>query len=396
MSVPNVNLFLNYVESLVGQDKEYIENNCEQRAFYSCKNDFDYVGYVNKGSKEQLDYISYSGDNEKSLGIFNQNGLLNEKDISELRNRLRTTRSVIWHGVISFTEEFGNKYCDTYEKAYNLMKTEMPRFFKNAGLNPKNIIWYAGLHTNTDNKHIHFSFFEKEPLRKFRDKEGVQYSKGHIAIGVIRQFKKSIELKLLNLSSEIVLNRTSITNEFKKLERTIFVKKIKELIEILPLTGRMSYDSKEIEKFKKKIDNVVNAMIMTNASLRQKLNDFDYLVSKKDEEIRNINKRMKQDENKNLLKEKYKLDLYRRLGNIVLGVVKDIRKDQRKFDYNTRKRTTQKRLEKAKRRALFKNCERLNYLSTQEVINAFQEFLHKLDEANYKRLQEEGVISESL
>ncbi len=396
MSVPNVNLFLNYIESLVGQDKEYIENNCEQRAFYSCKNDFDYVGYVNKGSKEQLDYISYSGDNEKSLGIFNQNGLLNEKDISELRNRLRTTRSVIWHGVISFTEEFGNKYCDTYEKAYNLMKTEMPRFFKNAGLNPKNIIWYAGLHTNTDNKHIHFSFFEKEPLRKFRDKEGVQYSKGHIAIGVIRQFKKSIELKLLNLSSEIVLNRTSITNEFKKLERTIFVKKIKELIEILPLTGRMSYDSKEIEKFKKKIDNVVNAMIMTNASLRQKLNDFDYLVSKKDEEIRNINKRMKQDENKNLLKEKYKLDLYRRLGNIVLGVVKDIRKEQRKFDYNTRKRTTQKRLEKAKRRALFKNCERLNYLSTQEVINAFQEFLHKLDEANYKRLQEEGVISESL
>lgn len=396
MSVPNVNLFLNYVESLVGQDKEYIENNCEQRAFYSCKNDFDYVGYVNKGSKEQLDYISYSGDNEKSLGIFNQDGLLNEKDISELRNRLRTTRSVIWHGVISFTEEFGNKYCDTYEKAYNLMKTEMPRFFKNAGLNPKNIIWYAGLHTNTDNKHIHFSFFENEPLRKFRDKEGVQYSKGHIAIGVIRQFKKSIELKLLNLSSEIVLNRTSITNEFKKLERTIFVKKIKELIEILPLTGRMSYDSKEIEKFKKKIDNVVNAMIMTNASLRQKLNDFDYLVSKKDEEIRNINKRMKQDENKNLLKEKYKLDLYRRLGNIVLGVVKDIRKDQRKFDYNTRKRTTQKRLEKAKRRALFKNCERLNYLSTQEVINAFQEFLHKLDEANYKRLQEEGVISESL
>ena len=230
MSVPNVNLFLNYIESLVGQDKEYIENNCEQRAFYSCKNDFDYVGYVNKGSKEQLDYISYSGDNEKSLGIFNQNALLNEKDISELRNRLRTTRSVIWHGVISFTEEFGNKYCDTYEKAYNLMKTEMPRFFKNAGLNPKNIIWYAGLHTNTDNKHIHFSFFEKEPLRKFRDKEGVQYSKGHIAIGVIRQFKKSIELKLLNLSSEIVLNRTSITNEFKKLERTIFVKKISRIV----------------------------------------------------------------------------------------------------------------------------------------------------------------------
>ena len=135
---------------------------------------------------------------------------------------------------------------------------------------------------------------------------------------------------------------------------------------------------------------------MSNAKKKKKLNDFDVVVSKRDDEIRNINKRMKQDENKNLLKEKYKLDLYRRLGNIVLGVVKDIRKEQRKFNYDTKKRLVQKRLDKAKRRALFKNCERLNYLSTQEVINAFEEFLYKLDEANYKRLQEEGVLSENL
>ena len=224
----------------------------------------------------------------------------------------------------------------------------------------------------------------------------MQFSKGHIAVGILRKFKQSIELKLLDLSSAIVKERTSITTAFKRFEREMFVRNLTELVEILPLTGRMSYDSTEIEKYRKKIDNVVNAMIMSNASLRQKLNDFDVVVSKRDDEIRNINKRMKQDENKNLLKEKYKLDLYRRLGNIVLGVVKDIRKEQRKFNYDTKKRLVQKRLDKAKRRALFKNCERLNYLSTQEVINAFEEFLHKLDEANYKRLQEEGVLSESL
>ena len=109
MSVPNVNLFLNYVESLAGKDREYIKDNIEQRSFYSCNKNFDYVGYVNKGSKEQLDYISYSGNNEKSLGIFNENGLLNENEIKELRNKLRTTKSVIWHGVISFTEDFGNR-----------------------------------------------------------------------------------------------------------------------------------------------------------------------------------------------------------------------------------------------------------------------------------------------
>ena len=87
-------------------------------------------------------------------------------------------------------------------------------------------------------------------------------------------------------------------------------------------------------------------------------------------------------------------DLYRRLGNVVLKVVKDIRTEQDKLNYNTKRKSLKKRLEKAKRRAFFKNCERLNELATKEVIIAFEEFLHKLDEANYKRLQEEGVFDE--
>lgn len=88
-------------------------------------------------------------------------------------------------------------------------------------------------------------------------------------------------------------------------------------------------------------------------------------------------------------------DLYRRLGNIVLKVVKDIRTQQKKYDYETKNRLVQKRIDKAKRKVLFKNCERLNNLATKEVIITFQEFLHKLDEVNYKRLKEEGLIDES-
>ena len=394
MSVPNVNLFLNYIESLVGQDKEYIENNCEQRAFYSCKNDFDYVGYVNKGSKEQLDYISYSGDNEKSLGIFNQDGLLNKKDISELRNRLRTTRSVIWHGVISFTEEFGNKYCDTYEKAYNLMKTEMPRFFKNAGLDPNNIIWFAGLHENTDNKHIHFSFFEKQPMRYRQNGKRKQFSDGMINVEAIRKAKLSIEMKMLDISKDVVSTRNLITKKFKQTEAGIFMKYIKELMAILPLSGRLSYESENIEPYKQKIDNVINALIVSSSSLNKKINDYDTILAERDEEIKKIYKRLKLDPTDKLMREKYMKDLYRRLGNVVLKVVKDIRTEQDKLNYNTKRKSLKKRLEKAKRRALFKNCERLNELATKEVIIAFEEFLHKLDEANYKRLQEEGVFDE--
>lgn len=160
MSVPNVNLFLGYVDNL---DKS-VSKDLEARRFYSSNKEYDYVKYVNTGSKEKLDYVAYSGNNEKSKGIFNENGLLNAEQIKELRTNLRTTKSTIWHGVISFTEYFGNVNCDTYEKAYELMKSQLPKFFKNANLDPENIVWFAGLHENTDNKHIHLYFLKKSPL----------------------------------------------------------------------------------------------------------------------------------------------------------------------------------------------------------------------------------------
>ena len=396
MSSPNVNFFVSYVDCLSSKNKspDFIKENYEKRQFYSCNKDFDHVGYVLRGNKEKLDYVEYSGNNEKSHGIFNQNGLLNADEIKKLRNQLRQTRSVIWHGVVSFTEEFGNKYCNNTEKAQMLMKYEMPKFFRQAGLNPNNIIWFAGLHENTDNKHIHFSFFEKQPLRFKQNSKKRCFSDGFIDVKAIRKAKESIEMKLLNISKDLVDKRNSLSKEFKKIEIGVFMKNIKELIMILPLSGRLSYESENIEPYKQKIDNVINALIVSSSSLNKKINDYDTILAERDEEIKKIYKRLKLDPTDKLMREKYMKDLYRRLGNVVLKVVKDIRTEQDKLNYNTKRKSLKKRLEKAKRRALFKNCERLNDLATKEVIIAFEEFLHKLDEANYKRLQEKGVFDE--
>ena len=173
------------------------------------------------------------------------------------------------------------------------------------------------------------------------------------------------------------------------------MKNIKELIMILPLSGRLSYESENIEQYKQKINNIVNALIVSNPSLSQKISDYDTILAARDEEVKKIYKKLKMNPTDKLMREKYMKDLYRRLGNIVLKVVKDIRTQQKKYDYETKNRLVQKRIDKAKRKVLFKNCERLNNLATKEVIITFQEFLHKLDEVNYKRLKEEGLIDES-
>ena len=85
-------------------------------------------------------------------------------------------------------------------------------------------------------------------------------------------------------------------------------------------------------------------------------------------------------------------DIYRRLGNIVLNTIKDIRREQRKVEYETTNRLALKRIEKNKRKVMLNRCVMLNDLVNKEIINAFQEYRHKLEEANYKRLQEEGIL----
>ena len=394
-NVPNVNFLLSFVETMRGRslDDKYVKEHREERRFYSSNKDDDYLKYVNKGSNEKLDYVEYSGNKEKSHGVFNEKGLMTSEMIKEMRTMLRNTDSPIWHGVISFTEEFGDSYCNTFEKAFELMKNELPKFFKNAGLIPENIVWYAGLHENTDNKHIHLSFFEKEPLRNKQGHDKVCFSDGIIPIKAINKFKIMAEIRLLQITKEIQLARKTLTDEMKKdLKLGEYMKHINSLYFSLPHEHRMSYDSENIKPYKEQIDMVVNAIIRADEDLQRKFNDFQSFLVKRDYEIENAYKKINVDYKDKLLFDKCMEDIYRRLGNIVLRTVKDIRREQQKVEYETTNRLSLKRIEKNKRKIMLNRCITLNELVNREIVNAFEEYRHKLQEANYKRLQEEGLI----
>lgn len=79
---------------------------------------------------EKLDFVEYSNNSTKSSGIFNQNGLMSKEQITDFRKNLREIKSVIWSGIISFEDNFGKKWCGCYEQAYELVKSELPRYFK--------------------------------------------------------------------------------------------------------------------------------------------------------------------------------------------------------------------------------------------------------------------------
>ena len=121
---------------------QYIECDNPRRVFYSSGSKDDYLGYIDKGVKlnKDIDYLDYTGNLEKSSGVFNQNGLLNYDSKRLIREALRNTKSCIWDLVVSFETEYGLKNVDSYEDALELVKSVLPKFFKALKLKEDNII----------------------------------------------------------------------------------------------------------------------------------------------------------------------------------------------------------------------------------------------------------------
>lgn len=254
------------------------KENQTKRDFYSSKNKDDYVGYISKGIKDNLpkDYVDYMDNKEKTNGIFGKNGLMNKQDLSLLRKDLRNTKSVIWDGVISLKDGFGKKWCNSYEQALNLMKNEFPKFLKSNNLNLENIEWFAGLHTNTENRHIHFCFYEKEATRYRKKINEWTYSHGKLNKNSLALFKANIENFLTDNNSKIFKARQEITESVKtklsnKLDRNLH-NKFLQLAYKLPATGRVSYDSENMKILKQDVDSMTVNILTKNDFIK---NEFE-------------------------------------------------------------------------------------------------------------------------
>ena len=166
----------------------------EKNDFYRCKNsNFNIINYVDRdGASDKLSdkdiaqikafventnatgksIVGYANQRQGSTGVFS-------KDASDtpqvLQEKLQNTKSIIWHSVLSFTPEISNIFCQSKEDAEKIIRANLPSLFKknpteNAPLDYENIDWFAAYHTNTDNRHIHLVFWEKEPT--FLDANG--------------------------------------------------------------------------------------------------------------------------------------------------------------------------------------------------------------------------------
>jgi hypothetical protein len=389
---PNVNFMLNYYNCNYKQDKYK-----KKRAYYSSQTSKDYMNYVLIGIKDikNLDYVKYMSNVHKSSGVFNANGLLNAKQKHDVREDLRATKSVIWDGIISFEEVFGKKWCNTYEQAYELLKTQLPRFFKKAGLDPNNIEWFAGLHENTDNRHIHICFFEKEALRIKPNKNKKQFSVGKVSLNAINNFKANLEFSASYYKAKEKLYRLLIKEQFNEEIKANSSTKLNDmflnLAHNIPATGSLNYASPNMNKIQHSIDKITNYVLNKSNAVKSYYADFMFLAKEKDKMFKNYCKNNKY---KSLFsyEKTYKEDIYRRLGNVVINASFEISKlNSERLKLNA-KHKNEKILTRNKLKYQLNECLWLSQKIEYEAIKAFDEFMHRLEEANFKNLVEQGEI----
>lgn len=307
------------------------------------------LSYISQEKKTNYDSIlNYL---EKTSKVFNQNGMILDEELKMMKERVKKNKGNIWHGFISLNEEQSHQI-DTPEKSIQFVKEVFGTFFASAKFHSKNMDLMCALHNDRPHHlHIHFVFWEKEPLYKGKDGELIYRRKGKIdkhaldmmfvKSGIFVNEKKD---RLYPTRDEALKELKSITS-YKTLKTSPqeIKKEIIALSKDLPKIGRLSYGSKDMEKYRKRIDKIV--LMLLEADEKAKLADKEFYeaLEKRKQVIQNIISQTygyiedKKEVDKLLPKYNFHIDeknihivediekdYKRRQGNIILQVTRNI------------------------------------------------------------------------
>ena len=248
----------------------------EERTFYDMtggKNIFSYITRSEKiiGTFSSLDYF------QKSTGVFNGNGVISATEVEAMKQRVKENEGNIWHGFISLNQENSYKI-DTPEKCIAFVKSTFSSFFKEAHFDEKNLDLMCALHVDRPHHlHIHFQFWEKEPKYKGADGSFHYRRKGKLDKAAIDTMFVKSGIFISEEKDNLYKSRDSALLKLKQMTACNVAMtsteeirtKILALTKALPKTGRLSYGSKDMEPYRKRVDEIVKLMLAHDKKARQ-------------------------------------------------------------------------------------------------------------------------------
>lgn len=323
----------------------------KNRRFYSCNattEEIDVMGYMldsEKTAKSDEEYLreqaSWRLDLDLSdrlpdksearsidaymtrfntLGAFNLGGAMTQSEIAEWRKNAQKTKATLYHGILSLPT-WQSELVD-YEGMEKLVRQTFGGFLENAGFDPDNVALMCAMHTNTENKHIHFTFYEKAPL--YRDKNGKKHfrRKWNIDKQILNEYRMSATAYLDEHKQDLYNYRNAAVNGIRRLvgvpnDQDLYIS-LCALADKLPKSGRLQYNSDNIAPYRAEIDAV--AMML----LRKSPDALD-AHNKTLSEIARRGKALAETGTKTNYAERLTAEYRSRLGNVVLGMVKNYR-----------------------------------------------------------------------
>ena len=347
-------------EPPIGANDYQRTQHATERAFYDMSGGINIYEYSTTEGKRAgnftvLEYL------QKNTGVFNQNGMIPEDEVNRMKERARENKGMIWHGFVSFNQHDSEKI-DTPEKCIQLVKNTFPTFFKDAELKPDNIDLMCALHLDRPHHlHIHFVFWEKEPKYKGNDGTLEYRKRGKISEKAIDNMFVRLGLFAADQKDAVYKARDEALKTLKGMtavKRAMYSKEeisdeILSLAKDLPLTGRVSYGSKDMEPFRKRVDKIVRMMLDYDRDAKKADEKFYEALEEKRQLVQSIcgkdfatsdkdlpKYHHKIDERKIKIIEKIEEDYKRRQGNLVLNLCKFIkpeyfdRKEGKKYKTN--------------------------------------------------------------
>lgn len=289
----------------------------------------DAKGNEKKLGKRKDGYLGYTSSHHKDATISSEGVIDTKKRREELYKKMEKAFSkkgdIFYEEIISLEshEEAERLSLGQSAKQWEpLLNEVLPKVFRHKGFDPKNMLWTADLHTNTQHPHVHLLFMEKKHTMdraKFTQSD-MKYLKRQLLSALER---RQAYCDRLEASVDDVFKNKD--QQFRHLmsdvEKSLLNKKdikLKELLKALPTRGRMQYNSYNMKDYRPLIDNYIDHLIRTdknaNASFKKLMETLDRLEA-------NINDAG--NEKISTLKEAEIKKIYERIGNMILQKAKD-------------------------------------------------------------------------
>lgn len=350
--------------------------------------------------------------------IFYENDI---KDVYKIINKAQEMNSILWQDVISFDNDFLEKK-GLYDKETKKLSEEklkmaskkmMNAFIKKENL--KNPYWFATIHRNTDNIHIHFSTVEKTPSRPIEEYNGELQPRGKRKQSTIDTMKTSFGIELLSQEERYIKLATLRDQSVRNIRESTEV--IEDAFYQSSLNNLMDQLEKELPKdWEKKVQYNHVSYKRVNTKAQKLVNQGINLMRKENTELNDdINLYYETLENLNLelieaygvkenpyesLKVRREREIQERLGNAFLKfmsnrkqekllVIKKIYPTKNKFkEYTTLEKTIWK-LNKKEERKLQYALKKQIRLEKEDAIQQYEEMQKAIKQSLWEQNQTE-------